>query len=281
MSLVIADIANRPLRSMVALAARCAKRVRPLILADGGAQYYRDHMDELMVLDAFVSAAENYASTLNMEFSSDLYPGIPEWVSRILDRAATTEDKRVHAAVKTCTSAYLAAIAASHGDIKETGISASRAFSFAGDAADGLPRLMTAQSINEGFGEDIKHLPIAKSPWPNNEQGDPVDPREDGPLGTLWPNGAPEWYLGRASVVHAEQLEDFLTLESVIDALTPVTSIPEPSPISVYLDPGESPQELISEFFLTLSAYYESLGGSGLQIVRDEQRSLVVEEASL
>ena len=50
------------------------------------------------------------------------------------------------------------------------------------------------------------------------------------------------------------------------------------SPFSVFIDPGSAPQELITDFFIALSAAYRAHGGSGLQIVNDEYRSLVGEE---
>jgi hypothetical protein len=132
-----------------------------------------------------------------------------------------------------------------------------------------------------------------------------IDPTEKGPLGSLWPVEVPEW-ANRKTVIEARdipyatrnlsdvetgpalaalQASATLTATSTFTATgvlghgeSPIQSVP---PLEVYLDPGDAPQELITEFFLTLSAYYESLGGSGLQILKDEQRSLVVEEAPL
>jgi hypothetical protein len=51
------------------------------------------------------------------------------------------------------------------------------------------------------------------------------------------------------------------------------------APLSVYIEPGDAPEELITELFLTLSALHTAHGGSGLQIAKDEYRTFVPEGA--
>lgn len=46
---------------------------------------------------------------------------------------------------------------------------------------------------------------------------------------------------------------------------------------NVLVDPGTAPAELLTELYGALSAYYRSLGGSGLDIKKDERRSIVGE----
>jgi len=43
----------------------------------------------------------------------------------------------------------------------------------------------------------------------------------------------------------------------------------DPRILYVYVEPGDSPAELITELYLILSAMYESFGGSGLKILED------------
>ncbi len=50
-----------------------------------------------------------------------------------------------------------------------------------------------------------------------------------------------------------------------------------PTSLSVYLDPGDAPEELLTEFFIALASVYRASGGSGLTIVRDERRAIVGE----
>lgn len=45
---------------------------------------------------------------------------------------------------------------------------------------------------------------------------------------------------------------------------------PEKQSLNVYLDPGESPPELIAELYMALSAVYRSVGGSGLEIAKGQ-----------
>jgi carbon storage regulator CsrA len=49
--------------------------------------------------------------------------------------------------------------------------------------------------------------------------------------------------------------------------------------LSVFIDPGNASEALLAELYVALSAYYQSVGGSGLEIKEDERRSLVREEA--
>lgn len=50
------------------------------------------------------------------------------------------------------------------------------------------------------------------------------------------------------------------------------------SPITLYIDPGDAPAELIGELFVSLSAIYAAHGGSGLRVAQDERRVLIAEE---
>ena len=52
-------------------------------------------------------------------------------------------------------------------------------------------------------------------------------------------------------------------------------------PLTVYLDPGSAPQELISDFYVALAVLHRSLGGSGLEIVNDQFRCVVGEEVTV
>ena len=51
------------------------------------------------------------------------------------------------------------------------------------------------------------------------------------------------------------------------------------SDLRVYIDPGDAPAELITEFYTALAVVYRAYGGSGLEIVDDERRALAAEVA--
>jgi hypothetical protein len=49
--------------------------------------------------------------------------------------------------------------------------------------------------------------------------------------------------------------------------------------LRVFIDPGEASTELLTEFYIALSAYYRALGGAGLEVIGRERRILVGERA--
>ena len=49
--------------------------------------------------------------------------------------------------------------------------------------------------------------------------------------------------------------------------------------LSVLIDPGNASEELLTEFYSALSAYYRACGGSGLEIKKEERRSYIGEFA--
>jgi len=92
------------------------------------------------------------------------------------------------------------------------------------------------------------------------EMGGPIEIAGDlGPLGPLWSAGEPEWFQGD------DDDPDRRAIES------------EPEPLEVYLDPGEAPEELLTEFFVALSAVYRAHGGSGLKVIREQRRTFAGE----
>jgi hypothetical protein len=94
------------------------------------------------------------------------------------------------------------------------------------------------------------------------ELGRPIDPSEKGPLGPFWPKGA---------ITPKKEPRRGRPRESTADEVRPLT---------VYLDPGDAPPRLIAELYMALSAVYRAHGGSGLEIVENDQRILVGEEVS-
>jgi hypothetical protein len=52
------------------------------------------------------------------------------------------------------------------------------------------------------------------------------------------------------------------------------------APLSLYIDHGSAPPELIAELYLALDAVYRTHGGAGLRIVKDEPRVAAGEEVA-
>lgn len=51
-----------------------------------------------------------------------------------------------------------------------------------------------------------------------------------------------------------------------------------PRQLEILIDPGDAPAELIAEFYTALDVLYQSCGGSGLKITKQDRRCLVGEE---
>ncbi len=47
--------------------------------------------------------------------------------------------------------------------------------------------------------------------------------------------------------------------------------------MTVLIDPGDAPEELITQLYVALSSLYRAYGGSGLKIAKDERRSFAGE----
>jgi hypothetical protein len=62
------------------------------------------------------------------------------------------------------------------------------------------------------------------------------------------------------------------------DEIRAIKSPPRVDELTVYIDPGDAPQELITELYLALSALYRAHGGSGLKLVSEKRRLLQAEE---
>lgn len=67
-----------------------------------------------------------------------------------------------------------------------------------------------------------------------------------------------------------------LILTSIFKHSSEILAVEDRS-VSVFIDPGDASAELLTELYVSLAAYYRSLGGSGLVIKKDERRSIIGE----
>lgn len=192
------DLKTLPLRGIVALAARCARRVERLAaLPDGhpdGAQVRAAIDEALQVAEAFargepcpsadqaVAAIEASRSATSGEIlRENAYAAILRAVHAAATAARAVAEGREPAERR---------IMGGHGDqplAPVAGISAELAamgaFTAALDAAEAVG---STDEFTRWAAEDLRKLQGLKlGHYP--EAGDPVDPSPDGPLGPLWP----------------------------------------------------------------------------------------------
>jgi hypothetical protein len=188
--ITLQDLGQLCLRATVAFAARCARRVRPGMntLPDD----FPDLEGALAVCDIAITAAEDYAQ------------------AKMIPQAKAQE--MATAAMEVAEAAFpyrrLGAYAAAHA--ARCAAEALRAGEHANDniamevvaAAYGANRVAltggTGQRLDEDSATKVRAAILADyevlrkiGGGSFREMGDPIDPSEDGPLGDLWPDGAP------------------------------------------------------------------------------------------
>lgn len=178
---MIVDLGRLPPRGIVAFAARCARRVQALVrLAPLTAEHVRsvEHAialaerfaggEEVADVAAAYAAADAVAEAAASVQTAQLAAQCAYYAARAVDAASEVP----YAAATFAQDAGRVAYAAAHAAASE----APDAGYYAEYAARAdYERLM---SMNRG---DLPAL------------GQPVDCREDGPLGALWPEGTPNW----------------------------------------------------------------------------------------
>ena len=171
------DLKRLPLLAIVAYTVRGAMRVQPLYRLAWGITDFAKH-----------EAAVEQAISVAVRFC------LGDDVRAVVDAA--------------CNGAFSAAGAASHEAAKAAALAASRAAANA--AIKSVGRLTNRAAINadavcvadaqgeRGVRTDYDRLlELNLGDYP--DLGDPIDPTETGPLGALWPEGAPEWFTDPAT----------------------------------------------------------------------------------
>ena len=177
------ELRQLPLRAVVALAARGARRVQSYFNRHSG---YPEHEDHKTAVDARIKAAEGFAEGRwddSAVHRSDPPEGAPGDLSRaVLDR---TGDAAAAQAVTAADQARWAALAAVRRQAEDTVAHAAEAIRSALSASgEGSP----AAAAAAGDYQKLRGLDLGAFP----DFGNPVDLSESGPLGPLWPGGVPE-----------------------------------------------------------------------------------------
>jgi hypothetical protein len=199
------QLAKLPLRAIVAFAVRCASRVQPLgrILTE----YRQVEVDDAIAIavrfarggkavravgaaaragDAARAAARavDAARAAAAKAAAD-----SDWVDADDAEAAAAWADATVRAVDAAACAARAANAARAADIAAADAAAADAAEDTAHAAWDAGRAASRAAARG----DLHRLLALELGRPGT-LGKPIDPAEDGPLGPLWPNAAPDWY---------------------------------------------------------------------------------------
>lgn len=256
------DLSRLNPRACMAYAVRCAMRVRPL---------YRSRTDN--------PQAEQHQVSVDRAISIASQHAWNSFDSSFTLAAAVAVAKAAYDAARAAANVAAAAAANAAANAAAVNIPV-RAAAAAYDAAYDAARAAYATSddfdaVTAAAIHDYRNL-LRLNP-------SSIDPSENGPLGHLWPNGEPLWYARAKAEQQSTDVGQSIEVssESKLEFSSSAAIQLTPPPLKIYIDPGDAPQDLITELYTTLDALYRAQGGSGLQFTKDEQRSFSIEEAPL
>ncbi len=181
----LGDLSNLTLRGNVAFAARCARRVRPLVNMpeDSPARAAR-----LEAMDAALRLAEDFAR--GEDVSVGLAQGVAGAAAEVAEATYETAGFAVYAPAHAVRGVFHAArtVEGQQGfvEVIAAAFGASRVLLVNGGSAS---EALVLAALRADF-EALLRLRLGRP----GELGGSVDCSEAGPLGTLWPAGAPPWY---------------------------------------------------------------------------------------
>jgi hypothetical protein len=259
------ELANLPLRAIVAFAARCARRVRPLAASLPE--------DSRVAIDQAITVAEAFAR-------GDKAVGAAVTAGAAVGAARGAEiDGVTETAVGAAWAAAQAAEAVQAAKAAEAfGAAADNNFAVqAAEAADQTARcaalavgnatlavrsaalavkaIASVTDRDHAILADIEQIIAFRLGEPGT-LGSPIDPSEAGPLGPLWPGGEPAWL---------RKLDDegykALGLDEPADAAELAVEVEVPEDAS-----DEDVLTLVDQLVLHADNLHRSLGGHGLKI---------------
>src|SRR5271165_3614102 len=191
------QLAKLPLRAIVAFAVRCARRVQPLgrVLTE----YRQVEVDDaIAIAEGFARGgkADRAARAVDAARAAAAKAAADsDWVDADDAEAAAAWADATVRAVDAAACAARAANAARAADIAAADAAAARAAA-AADAAEDTARAAwdTGRAASRTAARGDLHQLLALELGRPGTLGKPIDPAEDGPLGPLWPNAAPDWY---------------------------------------------------------------------------------------
>jgi hypothetical protein len=190
-----------PRRALVALAARCARRVQPLLYQMPGND--PNKQEHLVALEKAILVSEGFAQGSLAEgpwepVDSAQRPLIVANADTALHALGNSEPGATAAAAvfQTVFAAWAAWSADSEETVKRTWYalkSAEAADLRADNAMRGSLSCSSPAILTAALSHDLQDLiGLGLGDFPN--LGKKIDPRANGPLGPLWPQRAPDWY---------------------------------------------------------------------------------------
>jgi PTS system nitrogen regulatory IIA component len=179
------ELKQLPLRAVVALAARCARRVQPFFKLPDDHPEKQRHVAAveraIRTAEEFVrgipvaapDAAASAARSASLAYSAARVASLALWAAEAASKASDAE---------AASDAVQAAGRAS-GAVWDAAKAAGNAARAAGDAANAYNAWFTAAAASRSDFSQLCGLGLGRFP----ELGEPFDPSENGPLGPLWP----------------------------------------------------------------------------------------------
>lgn len=279
------DLTQLPLASIKTYALRCALRSQPLWTAwnDPTFEYKKSVVNLKVSFDKLLSNLTDPLQDLNsVIIAASVAANAANVATTEASKAANdayvaSEDRfdNIRAAAKATLAATLASTligtSSSRSTIPQSAIAAFRASQEAAES-------FTALEFNRSSFIDFVRL--AKSDYEKLMRiGYEVsDLSATGPLGDLWKKKSSSWY--KKAVTDFLLTIDIWKKEIIVEqglSTTETAMRGEENILSVYIDPGDAPAELITDLYIALDALYRAHGGSGLEIIKEERRSLAGE----
>jgi hypothetical protein len=253
-------VAKLPRWAKLAFAARCVRRVQPLLGA-GPADVEGEPVARAIAL------AEGAATRAGVGIDPDELAGARDAADQraLVLASESRDDARMRAVVAEAAS--VAADAAYGSIVHSEGKDVVEAAQHTQEASElaGVGELAATAVLRD---LDLLLEAARLQSWTDDT---PVPPES---LGPLWPAGPPPgWPQAAETEREITGSRGSAGISSGDRSKSLVLK-----PLTVYLDPGDAPQELITEFYLALSAVYRSFGGDGLKIVKEELGTMVAEE---
>jgi hypothetical protein len=173
-----------PLRAQLAFAARCARRVQPL------ATRVPDDPAKHEAVERAIHVAEQLArgDRVTQAEAGSAYDGARDAARSAWDGGDPTASRARDAAAYTAQAASHVRPGSRLGPAADASRAAFYAYNDSGDAANAVEARATFDAAASSDLTQLARLKLGTSP----NLGAAIDPSESGPLGPLWPKGAPE-----------------------------------------------------------------------------------------
>jgi hypothetical protein len=280
-----AELRELPLRAIVAFAARCARRVEPLVgsrlagaedleraiaLAEQLARGMQIQSPTILAAANVAYGAANRAIKADSfdPFAADAYFAYAAAnAAYAAANAAAYGANAVNAAADAANRAY--AVNAINDVANRAANSAGAANDAVNRAAYGANAKAPISALQAALAADQRCLATLNLGEPKT-LGRGIDPSPTGPLGPLWPEGEPEWFVKAKAKAEAKAASD--------DPATgeeDLTESNEGRELIIELDVPESWSdedaiEAVRNISLKANAYHHALCGQGLRITRLE-----------